>query len=126
MHDFAVISLSDLMTPLDTIRRRLEAAAQADFVVALYNPRSKGRVTQIEEARQILIAARGPQVPVGIVRNACRSGETPTLKAKSSPDRGVLLSTNLSRFDFSDIALRANTRAQAQRSLSVESAKEAS
>ena len=75
MHDFAVISLSDLMTPLDTIRKRLKAAAEADFVVALYNPRSKGRVTQIEEAVEILIAARGAQVPVGIVRNACRDGE---------------------------------------------------
>jgi adenosylcobyric acid synthase len=75
MHDFAVISLSDLMTPLDTIRRRLRAAASADFVVALYNPRSKGRVTQIEEAAAILIAARGTEVPVGIVRNACRAGE---------------------------------------------------
>jgi len=75
MHDFAVISLSDLMTPLDTIRKRLRAAAEADFVVALYNPRSKGRVTQIEEAAAILIAARGAEVPVGIVRNACREGE---------------------------------------------------
>ncbi|TSK04341.1 MAG: cobyric acid synthase [Geobacter sp.] len=75
MHDFAVISLSDLLTPLPKIRKRLKAAASADFVVALYNPRSKGRVTQIEEARDIMIAARGPQVPVGIVRNACRDGE---------------------------------------------------
>lgn len=75
MHDFAVISLSDLMTPWETIRRRLEAAAAADFVVALYNPRSKGRVTQIEEAAEILIAARGNDVPVGIVRDACREGE---------------------------------------------------
>ena len=79
MHDFAVISLSDLMTPLDTIRRRLRAAASADFVVALYNPRSKGRVTQIEEAVEIMIAARGPRVPVGIVRNACRDGEESTV-----------------------------------------------
>ncbi|MBJ6801544.1 cobyric acid synthase [Geomonas propionica] len=75
MHDFAVISLSDLLTPLDKIRQRLRAAAEADFVVALYNPRSKGRTTQIEEAAAMLIAARGPQVPVGIVRNACRDGE---------------------------------------------------
>ncbi|WP_224983540.1 cobyric acid synthase [Geomonas agri] len=75
MHDFAVISLSDLLTPIDKIRQRLRAAAEADFVVALYNPRSKGRTTQIEEAAAILIAARGPQVPVGIVRNACRDGE---------------------------------------------------
>lgn len=76
MHDFAVISLSDLMTPIELIRKRLRAAAEADFVVALYNPRSKGRVTQIEEAAAIFIEARGPQVPVGIVRNACRSGES--------------------------------------------------
>jgi len=75
MHDFAVISLSDLLTPMELIRKRLQAAAEADFVVALYNPRSKGRVTQIEEAASILTAARGGQVPVGIVRNACRSGE---------------------------------------------------
>ncbi|WP_224959963.1 cobyric acid synthase [Geomonas subterranea] len=75
MHDFAVISLSDLLTPLEKIRKRLKAAAEADFVVALYNPRSKGRTTQIEEAAAILTAARGPQVPVGIVRNACRDGE---------------------------------------------------
>jgi adenosylcobyric acid synthase len=79
MHDFAVISLSDLMTPLDTIRKRLRAAADADFVVALYNPRSKGRVTQIEEAADILIAARGANTPVGIVRNACRDGEESTV-----------------------------------------------
>ena len=75
MHDFAVISLSDLLTPWQTIRQRLAAAAAADFVVALYNPRSKGRVTQIEEARAILLASRPPQTPVGIVRNACRPGE---------------------------------------------------
>ncbi len=76
MHDFAVISLSDLMTPWTLIRSRLEAAGRADFVVALYNPRSKGRVTQLEEARQILLRHRAPQTPVGIVRNACRDGET--------------------------------------------------
>ncbi len=75
MHDFAVISLSDLLTPWQTIQQRLAAAAAADFVVALYNPRSKGRVTQIEEARGILLASRPPQTPVGIVRNACRAGE---------------------------------------------------
>ncbi|WP_298271528.1 cobyric acid synthase [Geobacter sp.] len=75
MHDFAVISLSDLLTPWDLIERRLVAAAAADFVVALYNPRSKGRVTQIEEARSIFLAARPSETPVGIVRNALREGE---------------------------------------------------
>ena len=75
MHDFAVISLSDLLTPWDMIEKRLTAAAAADFVVAIYNPRSKGRVRQIERAREIMLAGRSPQTPVGIVRNACRTGE---------------------------------------------------
>ncbi len=75
MHDFAVVSLSDLLTPWQTIRRRLEAAAAADFVVALYNPRSKGRTTQLGQAREILLRHRSPDTPVGIVRNACRDGE---------------------------------------------------
>ncbi len=75
MHDFAVISLSDLLTPWEVILRRLEAAAAADFVVALYNPRSAGRVLQLDRAREILLAARSEKTPVGIVRNACRDGE---------------------------------------------------
>jgi len=75
MHDFAVISLSDLLTPWALIRRRLNAAGSADFVVALYNPKSRGRTTQIGEARDILLRHRAPQTPVGIVRNACREGE---------------------------------------------------
>jgi adenosylcobyric acid synthase len=76
MHDFAVISLSDLLTPWPLICRRLKAAAEADFVVALYNPKSQGRTTQLEAARQILLHHRDPATPVGIVRNACRRGET--------------------------------------------------
>ncbi len=75
MHDFAVISLSDLLTPWEAIERRLAAAAAADFVVALYNPRSKGRVRHLEIAREILLAVRPAATPVGIVRNACRAGE---------------------------------------------------
>lgn len=79
MHDFAVISLSDLLTPWDLIKTRLEAAARADFVIALYNPRSNSRVTQIEEACRIIRASRSPRTPVGIVRNACRDGESVTV-----------------------------------------------
>ena len=75
MHDFAVISLSDLLTPWEVIEKRLAAAAAADFVIALYNPKSKGRVRQIERARELLLAVRPPETPVGIVRNACREGE---------------------------------------------------
>ena len=75
MHDFAVISLSDLLTPWPLIRQRVNAAGSADFVVALYNPKSRGRTTQIGEAREILLRHRMPQTPVGIVRHACREGE---------------------------------------------------
>ncbi len=75
MHDFVVISLSDLLTPWNLIKTRLEAAAAADFVVALYNPRSKSRRTQIEEAQKILLACRPAGTPAGIVRNACRDGQ---------------------------------------------------
>jgi adenosylcobyric acid synthase len=75
MHDFAVISLSDLLTDWSLIRQRLDAAGRADFVVTLYNPKSRGRVTQIGEARDILLRHRSSQTPVGIVRNACREGE---------------------------------------------------
>lgn len=76
MHDFAVISLSDLLTPWDLIKKRVEAAARADFVLAIYNPRSKSRRTQIEEAREIILAHRPAETPAGIVRNACRTGQT--------------------------------------------------
>lgn len=76
MHDFAVISLSDLLTPWDLIKTRLEAASRADFVITIYNPRSKNRRTQIEEARDIILLHRPSETPVGIVRNAFRDGQT--------------------------------------------------
>jgi adenosylcobyric acid synthase len=79
MHDFAVISLSDLLTPWDLIKTRLEAAARADFVIVIFNPRSKSRVTQIEAARSIILGARPAETPAGIVRNACREGECATV-----------------------------------------------
>ncbi|HEX2768875.1 MAG TPA: cobyric acid synthase, partial [Geobacteraceae bacterium] len=75
MHDFAVISLSDLLTSWDVIERRLAAAAAADYVTAIYNPRSKGRTAQLDKARKIFLTVRSPDTPVGIVRNACRPGE---------------------------------------------------
>jgi len=75
MHDFAVISLSDLLTPWEVIEKRLTAAAAADYVAAIYNPRSKGRVSQLDRAREIFLKIRSAETPVGIVRNACRAGE---------------------------------------------------
>ncbi len=79
MHDFAVISLSDLLTPWDLIKVRLEAAARADFVIAIYNPRSKSRITQIEDAKNIILAHRPAETPAGIVRNAYRDEQSITV-----------------------------------------------
>lgn len=72
MHDACTISLSDHLTPWDIIAKRLEAAAQADFVIALYNPKSGRRTRQIEEAQKILLRYKSPQTPVGLVKNAYR------------------------------------------------------
>jgi len=75
MHDFCAISLSDLLTPWDVIEQRLTAAAQADFVTALYNPRSKTRTEQIAIAQQIFMKYRSPDTPVALVRSAYRPDE---------------------------------------------------
>jgi cobalt-precorrin 5A hydrolase / precorrin-3B C17-methyltransferase len=75
-HDFCAISLSDLLTPWPLIRARIEAAVSADFVVALYNPRSARRATQLAEAATILLEHRSSDTPVVIARNLGRDGET--------------------------------------------------
>ena len=75
MHDFAAVSLSDLLTPWEVIEKRLKAAAEADFVTAIYNPKSKKRTEQIVKAREIFLACRDPQTPVGIVTAATRENE---------------------------------------------------
>jgi len=75
MHDFAVISLSDLLTPWHKIMTRLEAASLGDMVIVLYNPKSRGRIKNIETAREIILWHRDPQTPVGLVRNAKRGDE---------------------------------------------------
>ncbi len=72
-HDFCAISLSDLLTPWPVIARRLQAAAVADFVVALYNPKSGRRGEQIVHAQTILLAHRDSQTPVAIVKSAYRA-----------------------------------------------------
>ncbi len=75
MHDFACISLSDRLTPWDVIEKRLAAAAAADFVIVLYNPRSKGRADHINRAREIVLKHRSPETVVGIVKGAMREQE---------------------------------------------------
>ena len=75
MHDFVVISLSDLLTPWEIIQERAELAAQGDFVTALYNPRSNKRVGQIKAVQEIFLRHRAPETPVGIVTGASRANE---------------------------------------------------
>lgn len=79
MHDFCTISLSDRLTPWPVIEQRLEAAAKADFVTALYNPRSRDRQQQLVIAQQIFQRYRSPQTPVAIVHAAYRADEHITL-----------------------------------------------
>jgi precorrin-3B C17-methyltransferase len=80
-HDFAVLSLSDLLTPWAAIEKRLAAAAEADFVMVLLNPRSARRQWQFARACALIGQHRAPETPVGLVRNAYR------------PDQSVLLTT---------------------------------
>ena len=75
IHDFAIISLSDLLTPWDKIEKRLQLASAADFVIVLYNPKSKGRPDNIKNAADIMLKEKSPDTLVGIVRSALR-GET--------------------------------------------------
>lgn len=74
-HDFAVISLSDLLTPWELIERRLHAAAQADFCICLYNPGSQKRADYLRRACEILLAVRPGDTAAGFVRNIGREGQ---------------------------------------------------
>lgn len=92
-HDFCAISLSDLLTPWPTIARRLDAVAAADFVVALYNPKSGRRTRQIVEARRLFLRHRRPDTPVAIVKSAYRPKqriEFTTLEKMTECDIGML------------------------------------
>jgi cobalt-precorrin 5A hydrolase/precorrin-3B C17-methyltransferase len=83
-HDHCAISLSDLLTPWEVIEERVRAAAEADFVVSIYNPRSKGRDWQLGKAREILLDHRSPDTPVGIVKDAYREGQEVILTSLGS------------------------------------------
>ena len=76
MHDFAVISLSDLLTPWEKIERRVRAAAEADFVICIYNPASKKRADYLKKACEMILEFRRPETVCGIVRNIGRDGES--------------------------------------------------
>lgn len=78
-HDFCVISLSDLMTPWELIEKRIKAAASADFITAIYNPKSEGRYWQFYRLIEIFLQERDPQTPVGFVRQAGREEQEVTI-----------------------------------------------
>jgi len=89
-HDFAAISLSDLLTPWAQIERRLVAAARGDFVLAIYNPRSLRRSRQLEAARRILLKHRPSETPVALARNLGRAGERVMIDTLAGFDAGAI------------------------------------
>jgi precorrin-3B C17-methyltransferase len=92
-HDFCAISLSDLLTPWPVIARRLDAVAYADFVVALYNPKSGRRTRQIVEAQRLFLRHRRADTPVAVVKSAYRRRqhiEFTTLDKMAECDIGML------------------------------------
>ncbi|MDM5223206.1 precorrin-3B C(17)-methyltransferase [Peribacillus sp. NJ11] len=108
MHDSCTISLSDHLTPWDLIAKRVEAAAMADFVIALYNPRSGRRTRQIVETQKILLRYRSPDTPVGLVKSAYRDRQDiviTNLKDMLNHDIGMLTTViigNSSTFLYDD------------------------
>jgi cobalt-precorrin 5A hydrolase/precorrin-3B C17-methyltransferase len=94
-HDHVSISLSDLLTPWTAIERRLRAAADGDFVVALYNPRSRGRDWQLPAALSILAGARPPTTPVAVVTDAARAGQQVVLTTLADVDPATVGMTTI-------------------------------
>lgn len=86
MHDFCHISLSDLLTPWPVIEKRIVAAAQADFVVCFYNPRSRGREGHLKRAFELMLPYKAADTPVGIVKEAGRRKEQKWLTTLESMD----------------------------------------
>ena len=96
IHDFAIISLSDLLTPFDKIMKRVELAAEADFVLCFYNPSSKKRADYLRQACDLVLKHRSGDTPCGYVRNIGREGEVAkTLTLKELRDTQVDMFTTV-------------------------------
>ena len=93
MHDFASISLSDRLTPWELIEKRLNAASMADFVIIIYNPKSKGRADHLKNAVNIILKYRDSSTPTGIVKGATR------------PDEKVIVTT-LGKIPFNEVDMQ--------------------
>jgi precorrin-3B C17-methyltransferase len=95
-HDFAAVSLSDLLTPWDLIARRLEAAAEADYVIVIYNPRSRRRQDNLGRACDIIRRHRPPDTPAGVVTGAMRINQRVLITTLADlPDAAVDMQTTL-------------------------------
>lgn len=111
MHDACTISLSDHLTPWEVIEKRIEAAAAADFVIAVYNPKSGRRTQQIVEAQRIVLKYRDPLTPVGLVNSAYRDRQQvirTTLGDMLNEDIGMLTTViigNSSTFYHDDVMI---------------------
>ena len=113
MTDFAVLSMSDLLVPWEIIVKRVEAAAQGDFVIVIYNPSSKKRIHQLQETRKILLKYRKPSTPVAIIKGAYRESQTVVMtdleNLEKHSDKLGMISTvivgNSSTYNYKDLMI---------------------
>ncbi len=113
MTDFAFLSMSDLLVPWDIIIKRVEAAAQGDFVIVIYNPASKKRIHQLQDTRKILLKYRKPSTPVAIIKGAYRESQTVVLtdleNLEKHSDKLGMISTvivgNSSTYNYKDLMI---------------------
>jgi len=113
MTDFAVVSMSDLLVPWEIIVKRVEAAAQGDFVIVIYNPSSKKRIHQLQDTRKLLLKYRSPNTPVAIIKGAYRESESITMTdlehMEEFADKLGMISTvivgNSSTYNFNDLMI---------------------
>ena len=113
MTDFAVLSMSDLLVPWEIIMKRVEAAAQGDFVIVIYNPSSKKRIHQLQDTRKILLKYRKPSTPVAIIKGAFRDSQSVVLtdleNLENHSDKLGMISTvivgNSSTYNYKDLMI---------------------
>ena len=113
MTDFAVVSMSDLLVPWEIIVKRVEAAAQGDYVIVIYNPSSKKRIHQLQDTRKLLLKYRKPTTPVAIIKGAYRDSQviviTDLENMESHADKLGMISTviigNSSTYNFKNLMI---------------------
>jgi precorrin-3B C17-methyltransferase len=113
MTDFAVVSMSDLLVPWEIITKRVEAAAQGDYVIVIYNPSSKKRIHQLQDTRKLLLKYRKPDTPVAIIKGAFRESQTVVMtdleNMEEHADKLGMISTviigNSSTYNFKNLMI---------------------